>query len=482
MSRQRIYLIAGPLASAVTYLLLSAKGFDHPMAGTAAITVWMAFWWVTEAVDLGVTSLIPFVAFPMSGILDSATVAGQYMEQTIFLFMGGFFMAYAMEKWGLHERLAYTIIRKTGGTPVRVLAGVMMTTFFISMWISNTATTLLMLTAVLAIVRHEHLFDAQHRTAMATGYLLALTYSASIGGLSTIVGTPTNMILVGFTDKIFPENNPVTFNSWFRFSFPFALLLGVVLFLVIRRRYFRKSGHLPFDLSFVEEKLRALGKSGYEERSVLFVFGLTVTAWFTRSTIDFGNFRFPGWSSLLPNGEMIKDSTVAIFTSLLLFLWPARNKNREKILVWQDVQKLPLRILLLFGSGFAIAEAFQRSGLGQKLAQELVVLAGMPVWAYTLGIGLLITVISEFASNVACIQLMLPVLSALAVSLNIDPLLLMIPATLAASFGFMMPVATAPNTIVYGTGQVPVQEMMRTGLHMNILAVMLLTLYTWLFY
>ncbi|MFM2207409.1 MAG: hypothetical protein RL213_1384 [Bacteroidota bacterium] len=482
MKRNSIYLAAGPLLGLSIYSLLSANGLTHAMASTAAVTAWMAWWWVTEAADLGVTSLLPVVLFPATGVLDMATVSGQYMEQTIFLFMGGFFLAYAMEKWGLHERLAYSIIRSTGGTPAGVLAGVMLTTFFISMWISNTATTMLMLTAVLAIIRHDHLEDEQGRKSLATGFLLALTYAASIGGLATIVGTPTNMILLGFTDKMYPENNPITFTGWFRFAFPFSLILLAALYLLVRTRYFRKEWNKPFNLGFVREKLRSLGRMGYEERSVVIVFVFTVTAWFTRNTIDFGAVKLRGWSTLLPNGEMIKDSTVAILASLLLFLWPSKGRKGVKVLAWSDVQKLPLRILLLFGSGFAIAEAFQRSGLAGRMAVELDILQGMPAWALTLGIGLLITFISEFASNVACIQLMLPVLAPLAVSLHADPLLLMVPATLSASFGYMMPVATAPNTIVYGTGHVPAKEMMRTGLRLNIIAILLLTVYTYLFY
>jgi sodium-dependent dicarboxylate transporter 2/3/5 len=392
--------------------------------------------------------------------------------------MGGFFLAYAMEKWGLHERLAYTIIRKTGGTPVGVLIGVMSTTFFISMWISNTAATMLMLTAVLAIIRHDGLIDPDKKSAAAAGYLLALTYSASIGGLSTLVGTPTNMILVGFTEKLYPEGNPVTFNSWFVFAFPFALLLLVVLFVILRSRYFPKEANRPFDLSFLQVKLNALGKTRYEEKVVIGVFAATTLAWFSRSPIDFGSWRFEGWGKWLPNGSMIKDSTVAILASLVLFLWPARQKSAAKILEWSDVHKLPLRILLLFGSGFAIAEAFQQSGLAGKLAERLSVLHGWPIWVVTLGICAIITAISEFASNVACIQLMLPVLAPLSISLQVDPMILLVPATMAASFGYMMPVATAPNTIVYGTGHVPVKEMMRSGFLLNILAVLLLTLYS----
>lgn len=479
---RKIYLAAGPVVSLLLFILLNGKGFSRELSCTAAITGWMAIWWITEVVDLGITSLLPFALFPITGVMDTAAVSRQYMEQTIFLFMGGFFLAFAMEKWKLHERLAYGIIRKTGATPVRVLVGIMLTTFFISMWISNTATTMMMLAAVLAIVRHENLFDKHTHSKAATGYLLALTYSASIGGLATLVGTPTNMILAGFAEKLFPDGSPLTFNRWFVYAFPFALILLTALFLLLRRQYFRKEGNRPFDLSFIVDKQRELGEMRYEEKVVVGVFIATVTLWFTRGTIDFGSFKMRGWSTLIPYGEMIKDSTIAIATSILLFVWPSRNAEETTVLSWKDAQRIPFRIILLFGSGFALAEAFHTSGLAAHLAEALKFLNHWPLWSLILAIALLITIISEFASNVATIQLMLPVLASLSMSLQIDPLVLMIPATIAASFGYMMPVATAPNTIVYGTGYIPVKSMIRTGLLLNIIAILLLAIYTYFKY
>lgn len=481
ITTQRLKLIAGPILAALLYFLLRKNGLAHNMTATAALSLWMAIWWMTEVVDLGVTSLLPFILLPVLGVMDANSVAQQYMEQTIFLFMGGFFLAFAMEKWNLHERFAYAIIRRTGATPTRVLIGIMITTFFISMWISNTATTLMMITAVLAIIKHEHLFDAKSRHTIAVGFLLALTYTASIGGLATIVGTPTNMILVGFAENALGENNGLNFLSWFRFGFPFACLMAIALFIIIRFRYFKETHNRPFDIGFITEQQKRLGGMRYEEKAVLFIFATTVLLWFTRSTIDFGFFTITGWSTLFSFGKLIKDSTIAIGASLVLFLWPARTSPDENLLNWNDVTKLPFRVILLFGSGFAIASAYQESGLAEFLAKKLELFAGMPAWVFILGIALLVTVLSEFASNVASIQLMLPILAPLAVSLHVSPLTLMIPATIAASFGFMMPVATAPNTIVYGTGMIPVKEMMRTGLLLNIIGIVLLTIYAYFF-
>lgn len=475
-------LTAAPAAAAVAYILLQQYGFTHAMAGTAAVTVWMAVWWITEVVDLGVTSLIPILAFPLLGILDASDVARQYMEQTIFLFIGGFYLAYAMEKWNLHQRLAYSIIRKAGSTPTRILAGIMITTFIVSMWISNTATTIMMITSVLAIIRHENLFDKKAHKTMAVGYLLALTYTASIGGMGTLVGTPTNMILSGFFDKMYPDQPGISFNRWMFMAFPLSVGMAVLTYFIIRHRYFKKEFDKPFDSSFLREQHEKLGSIRYEEKVVLAVFLLAVMLWFTRTGIDFGTIHFRGWSGLWPGGKLAKDSTVALLAAFLLFLIPSRKKEKSGILVWEDVSKLPFRIILLFGSGFALAEAFRLSGLADKVSGQLSLLSGMPVWIFLLAIAALVTLLSEFASNVASIQLMLPILAPLAVSLQVDPIVIMMPATLAASFGYMMPVATAPNTIVYGTGYVPVKEMMRTGLILNIAGIILLTIYFAIFH
>lgn len=469
-------LIIGPLAGCLAYFLLTAQGLDHAKAATVLVTLWMGIWWITEVIDLGVTSFLPFLLFPLLGVLDATTVAAQYMEQTIFLFVGGFFLAYAMERWNLHQRLAFAIILKAGTTPSRVLLGIMITTFTVSMWISNTATTVMLLAAVLAIVRHEHLFPKSAHAKIATGYLLALAYTASIGGMATLVGTPPNMILAGFMDKIEPGS--VNFNRWFVFGFPFALTFGTIAFFFIRYRFISRADDLHFNRNYIREKLLALGPLQAEEKRVIGIFLLAVVGWFTRVDLDFGLFRLPGWSNLFPAGKMIRDSTIAIFAAVLLFLIPAKQKEAGTLLNWSDVTRLPFRIILLFGSGFALAEAFEQTGLAEWLAAHLQVLHGMPVWVMVLGVAAMATALSEFASNVASVQLMLPILAPLAVSLEVDPLVLMFPATIAASFGYMMPVATAANTIVYGTGYIPVRQMMRAGLVLNIIGILLLTLFS----
>ena len=477
-----IKIISGPFAGAICYVLLLLNNVDHKIASAAMVTVWMAVWWVTEPHDLGITSLVPFIMFPLLGIMDAAKVASQYMEQTIFLFIGGFFIAYAMEKHNLHQRVAYKIIVTTGGTPARILAGIMITTYFISMWISNTATTMMLFAAVISIVKHDHIFHEQLKSRIATVYLIALAYSSSIGGMATLVGTPTNMVLAGMYEKLIPGAAPISFYEWSGFAFPFSLAFLILGFIILRILFIPQKLNLPFEISYIKKDLEQLGKFSPDEKKIVILFTTTVILWFTRVDIDAGFFKISGWSNYLPNGVMIKDSTIAAASALVLFLIPSKHKPTEMILEWDDIKKLPLNIILLFGSGFALAEGFTSSGLANLLSKELIFLSGLPMWAIVGGIAVIITVLSEFASNVASIQLILPVLLPLCLTLNIEPKLLMIPATIAASFGFMLPVATAPNTIVYGTGYIPVKSLLRAGLVFNLTGILLLTIFAYFFY
>lgn len=476
MNSRLIKILAGPGVAFITYAALSQQGLSQAISGTACVLVWMAFWWILEPVDLGVTSFLPFIFFPVLGVMDASAVAMQYMEQTIFLFMGGFFIAYAMEKWNLHHRLAYNVLSHTGQRPSKVLMGIMATTFLVSMWISNTATVMMLLAAVLSIVRHEHLFDRKYHRQIACALLLGLCYSASIGGMATLVGTPTNMIFAGFYDKSFPDADPVSFSRWFLFGFPFSVILVVIAYFIIKKIFIPGAADRPFDMAFIRKEQEKSGKMSGEEKRVLIVFLITVVLWFTRADLRIGDSIIRGWAGFLPFGKWIKDSTVAMSAAIVLFILPSVKNKNEALLEWKDVTKLPLRVLLLFGSGFALAEGFEQSGFGALLAEKLILLKDFPTWIIVLGVATLVTVLSEFASNVASIQLMLPILLPLSASLGAEPLQLMVPATLAASFGYMLPVATAANTIVYGTGYIPVRSMMKTGLLLNLAGILLLTL------
>jgi sodium-dependent dicarboxylate transporter 2/3/5 len=458
---------------------LSHQGASHELAFTALAAAWLALWWVTEAIDIGAASLLPLVLFPLGGVMDMSDTAYPYFDQTIFLFMCGFMMAYAMEKYSLHKRIAYFIILRTGTKPSRVLLGIMLSTFVLSMWISNTATTMMLISAVTAILHHEHLYHPKGYQKIAAAFLLGLAYTASIGGMATLIGTPPNMAFAGFYAKMYPQAEPISFLMWFKLAFPFSLTLTALAYILLRFLYIPAKYDQQFDLAYIQKAYKELGKMKQEEIIVMSVFALAVLLWFTRSNMQIGNITWYGWSNLFTKGFYIKDSTVAVFAALLLFLIPAGEKGKH-ILEWDDVLRLPLRIILLFGSGFALADAFERSGLASYIAMQMNVLQGAPLWVILLAISVLVTLISEFASNIASVQLVLPVLFALSISLRVEPLLLMVPATLSASFGYMMPVATAANTIVYSVGKISIRQMMRTGLLLNLLAIALLMIYMYL--
>jgi sodium-dependent dicarboxylate transporter 2/3/5 len=438
----------------------------------AMVTAWMAVWWITEAVEIGVTSLLPFILLPLLNILKPEEVAVQYMEQTIFLFIGGFFLAYAMEKWDIHHRLAYRIILFTGCSPSRILAGIMLTAYLISMWISNTATTLMLVAAVTAIASRKELFKPGQMEKSAAAFLIALAYGATVGGMSTIVGTPTNMIFTGYWESNYPDREPITFLRWCVFGIPFSLLMLATGFFILKK-YFRIE-NTTTDKSFIRCQYTALGSITREQRTVLIIFFITVVLWFTRTRIEIGSFRIGGWDALFPKG-FIKDSTVAIAAAILMFVIPSRQKGKY-ILEWNDVKRLPFHIILLFGGGFALAKGIEVSGLGDFLASQLHFFEHYPSWMLIAALAILVTILSELASNVATITLMLPILASLSDAINIDPLKVMVPATFAASFGFMLVIATAPNTIAYATGHFSSRSLFRVGFWMNLAGIIILTI------
>ena len=476
--RKLLTIVAGPLTGALVYYAAVSNGLSPSICRMAFITAWMAVWWITEAVEIGVTSLLPFVLMPLMHIMKAEEVAYQYMEQTIFLFIGGFFLAYAMEKWDLHHRIAYRIILLTGNSPSRILAGIMITAYLISMWISNTATTLMLVAAVAAIVKHKELFAGEKQENISAAFLIALAYSATIGGMATIVGTPTNMIFTSYWETHYPLREPISFFRWCVFGIPVSLLLLGAGFMILKKMFAINDVQLSAK-SFIRDKYTSLGRTTSEQKIVMAFFTVTVILWFTRTGFDLGTFKIGGWENWFPKGY-IKDSTVAVATAVCLFVFPASEKGKF-ILEWKDVKKLPYHIILLFGGGFALAKGIEVSGLGNYLAGQLRFFEHYPLWMLIAALALLITFLSELASNVATITLMLPILASLAEAINVDPLKLMLPATFAASFGFMLVIATAPNTIAYATGYFQSKQLLRAGLLMNLVGITVLTLAMMLF-
>lgn len=492
-----ISLISGPLAAILIWLFADLDPNNVLVTRMAGITIWVAIWWLTEVVDLAVTSFLPLILMPVMGICDAKETAAQYMDQIIFLFIGGFILSFALEKWELHKRISLSILSAIGSSPSRILMALMITAYFISMWMSNTATVLMLYPAVLAIYMQIKQITDTDKPKIATALLLGLAYAASIGGMATLVGTPTNMIFASYFADHYRDNHGLSFGSWFAIGFPISLLMAVGTFIILKLFFIPKKDDIAFDKAFFRKDFLSLGKMNREQWTVLSLFAITILLWFTRADMNFGSFKISGWSNLFPNPKAIQDSTVAMCMAMLLFFIPARKKilaaynpidadfdelhagkpdSPTTLLAWEDVQKLPFGIILLFGAGFALALGIEKSHLSDWLATKLEILnSGNPI-LIVMGICAIICIISEFASNVSSIQLALPILAILHNTLHVEPLLLMIPATLAASLGFMLPVATAPNTIVFGSRLIPVRDMMRVGLLIDVLGILLIPL------
>jgi sodium-dependent dicarboxylate transporter 2/3/5 len=294
--------------------------------------------------------------------------------------------------------------------------------------------------------------------------------------MATLVGTPTNMIFLREYTEKFPQNNDMNFLSWFIIGLPVSFVLLIITFFILKKMFIKKEAKLSIERNFFEDGYKSLGKMNYEEKVVSVIFGCTALLWFTRENIDLGTFVIKGWSNLFPDKRFFTDSTVAVFMAVLLFVIPSRSEKGRALLIWDDVARLPFDIVLLFGGGFALAKGFEISGLTDWLALRLKFSSDTNIYLLIFGMCVLVTVISEFASNVACIQLMLPVLIAIQQTMNIHPLVLMIPATLASSLGFMLPVATAPNTIVFGSKRLRVKDMLRAGFILDLTGIILITI------
>ncbi len=460
----------------------------HPeVTYTLAIAILMAGWWITEVIPLAITSLLPVVMFPLMGVMDGKSVSSAYFNHVIFLFIGGFIMALAMQKWDLHRRIALKIMLITGTSPHRVLLGFMAATAFLSMWISNTATAMMMVPIVLSITKKlADFMDERSIRKFSTGLLLGVAYSASIGGIATLVGTPPNLSFARIFQIMFPSAPEISFSHWFMFAMPLSLIMLVVSWLVLY--YLYKPGEYSASQTrlTLRTEYKNLGKATFEQKTVMVLFVLLALLWLTRADVDMGSINIPGWSSLLPHSQYINDGTVAIAMSILLFVIPASTGKGVRLMDWETAGGLPWNIVLLFGGGFALANAFKVSGLSLWVGEQMNAASGLPIILVIAIVAVTMTFLTELTSNTATTEMILPVMAGLSISLNINPLLLMLPATLSASMAFMLPVATPPNAIVFGSNQLSVGEMAKTGLILNIIGALIITLATyfwgaWLF-
>lgn len=447
----------------------------------AGVAIWMCIWWFSEAVNLAITALVPVFILPILGISNAKDIAQQYSDSIIFLFIGGFMLAFAIEKWNFHKRIALKILSKVGHSPSTILLGVMLSSFLISNWISNTATTMMLFSAVFALIQEtkEHITGKSKKFGAAL--LLGLAFSATIGGMATPVGTPPNMYFFKAFKEAFPLESNLNFFKWSLIGYPIATTFLFFTYYILNSYFIKNKCQLIIGKNYFKENYKKLGKFSYEEKWVFALFVMCILLWFTRADIEFGSIHFKGWNHLFVNPKYIDDSLVAILAALILFLVPSKKNKNEALLVWDDAKKLRYDIILMFGSGFALAYGFEVSGLSVWLSQNLAGLKGVSNIVLIFGICVVVTIISEFASNIASIQLAIPVMIALQKDLNISPLLLMMPATFAASLGFMLPVATAANTIVFGTKQIDIKDMFKVGIVLDIIGIILITVMCYLY-
>jgi len=436
INRQHFIFIA-PTLSIIFYFFLTSLGVEYKPSVAAAITLLTVIWWITEPIPIPATSLVPFALLPLFGVLDHKAVASSIGSHVILLLMGAFMLSKSLEKSGAHERLAVYMVRLVGVTSGRRLVlGFMLASGFLSMWISNTATTLIMLPMALAILTHVD------NKKLKVALILGIAYAASVGGLGTLIGTPPNIIFAGIYEE--HTGKEFGFFAWMKIGVPVVLIALPIMALWLTR-------HVKLEQEII---LPELGEWRVEEKRTLWIFGLTALAWITRGE------PFGGWSSLL-DIKIAGDSTVALFSVVIMFL--VSNGKGGKLLDWDTAKTIPWGMLLLFAGGIAIAKGFTASGLSSMLGEWLTSLASLPPILMILTVCLVVTYLTEITSNTATATLLMPILAVAAISSGFDPVVLMIPAAMAASCAFMLPVATAPNAIAYGTGEIEIQDMVKEG-------------------
>ncbi len=478
--RSIVGIVAGLVCFALVLLFFRPEGAEPAMSKMAAVVVLMAIWWILEPVPFAVTALLPFLLFPLLGLQAASQVAPLYFNSIIFLFLGGFLIALAMERWNLHRRVALQVLMLFGKTPALLVLGFMLACAFLSAWISNTATTMAMLPVGMAVLaKLEEGRDKETLRPLGVSLMLGIAYASSIGGIATPVGTPPNLVFRAIFSEMFPGAAGLTFAQWCLFAMPLALALLLIAWVVLSFLLFRSPKELTIDRSPLRSELSALGPFRREEAIVGGIFALTAVLWVFREPIVFEGFTLPGWQGLLPWAKGIDDGTVAIFMAMLLFLCPGRTPDSgqpTRLLTAKSIGDVPWGIILLFGGGYAMARGFEDSGLSAWVATTFFSDFGkMEIVGMVLITCVVMTLLTEVTSNTPSTQLVLPIVGATAVAEQIDPLLLMVPATISASMAFMLPVATPPNAIVFGTGRIRIMDMLKAGMVLNVAGAILTT-------
>ena len=480
MIRYGVFLLA-PILFLYILFFVNLDENNPAVTATLAVAVLMALWWVTEIVPLAITSLLPVVLFPVLGVMNGKDVSSTYFNLVIFLFLGGFLIALAIQKWDLHKRIALKILLLVGTSPAKILLGFMMATAFLSMWISNTATTMLMIPILISIITQlEDINLKKDVKHFSIGLLLSIAYSASIGGIATLVGTPPNLSFARIFNIYFPNAPEISFATWFFYAFPIVIVMFIIAWLYLYVVFVKRGANFKsIEKTNLKLTYKKLGKWSYEEKVMMIIFVLLAMLWFFRADIIIGSFKIYGWQNLFKNPSYFNDGTVAIAIAIILFIIPSKQQKGKFLMDWKTAESIPWEIILLFGGGFALATGFKDSGLSQWFGEQMIWLNNVHPFFIILTIAFVVTFLTEITSNTATVETFLPVLAGLAMSIEINPLLFMLPATKACSLAFRLFVATPPNAIIFGTKRVPMIEMSKTGFFLNIIGIVIVTISTY---
>lgn len=480
-SGRHIGFFLGPLLFIILWITLPDDLISPGANKVLAVAAWMITWWVTEAVPIAVTSFIPLILYPLLGVMNMREAAAPYANPIIFLFLGGFLIALALEKHRLHERIALNLIRVTGTSGNGIILGFMIATGFISMWISNTATAMMMLPIALSVIHllqsngkvMPHELPKQERN-FAMGLLLMVGYSATLGGLATIIGTPPNVVFAGLLDELYHQK--LDFGKWMLVGIPVAtLLLCSTHFIITRILFPNNIANVEGTDMLIKSKLQELGSISKEEKLVLIIFGLTSFFWIFQQA----------WNTYIFKQDVLNDTNIAMMGGLLMFVVPVDIRKYQFLLTWKDTRHLQWGILFLFGGGLCLADGLEHTGIIQTIGNWIAGQSSFTVWLI-LALIVATVLLSEFMSNVALVQIFVPVIFGIAEGMHINPILLAMPVTLAASIGFMFPIATPPNAIVFSSGYIRVKDMVKAGILLDLVSIAIcflasLTLIEWVY-
>ncbi|ELY51191.1 anion transporter [Natronolimnohabitans innermongolicus JCM 12255] len=493
--RQKVGFVLGPLLFALIYFSPTPEGLTPEGQAVAAVTAWVAAWWMSEAIPIPATSLLPIPLFPLTGALPAEATTPSYADPLIFLFMGGFFLAMAMQRWGLHRRIALRTIKAVGTEPSRLILGFMLATAFLSMWVSNSATVMMMVPIALAVIYKTadlvedsglDIDTSEGNFSFGVALMLCIAYGASVGGVATLIGTPPNILFAGQANELFGES--ISFAQWMLYGVPISIVgLATVYLYVTRVAISPQFDELPIGADTIDRQLSELGSMTKQERLVLIVFVGMAVAWIGASLVD----QFDAAPAFLPGPlatglELLlgipvpddADTVVAIGGAMVLFTLPTKTEDGDHtfLLDWTNAVDIPWGVILLFGGGLAIAGGFGETGLAVWIGEQLQALEGVNMIFILLAVVVMTIFLTEVTSNTATTAMLMPILASVAIGISVHPFGLMIAGATAASFAFMLPVATPPNAIVFGSGYITLPQMARIGSGLNILGVILITL------